>query len=72
MAAMGILGEYKGSQAREVVMTLEQYEEAKNQVVDRDAMTQSQTSYENVDGGNVLIPSTPFAFLTRSRLMSWP
>jgi len=27
MASLGILGEYKGSQAREVMMTLEQYEE---------------------------------------------
>jgi hypothetical protein len=27
MAAIGVLGEYKGSQAREVIMTLEEYEE---------------------------------------------
>jgi hypothetical protein len=27
MAAAGILGEYKGSQAREVLMTLEEYEQ---------------------------------------------
>jgi len=31
MAAMGVLGEYKGSQAREVTMTLEEYEEICNQ-----------------------------------------
>jgi S-DNA-T family DNA segregation ATPase FtsK/SpoIIIE len=27
MAALGILGEYKGSQAREVIVTLEEYED---------------------------------------------
>ncbi len=27
MASMGVLGEYKGSQAREVMMTLEEYEQ---------------------------------------------
>jgi hypothetical protein len=31
MAAMGILGEYKGSQAREIIMTLEEYEELRKQ-----------------------------------------
>ena len=32
MAAAGILGEYKGSQAREVLMTLEDYEEMRQQM----------------------------------------
>ncbi len=32
MAAAGILGEYKGSQAREVLMTLEEYEAIRNQM----------------------------------------
>jgi len=32
MAASGILGEYKGSQAREVMMTLEEYERLKQQM----------------------------------------
>jgi S-DNA-T family DNA segregation ATPase FtsK/SpoIIIE len=32
MAAMGILGEYKGSQAREVVMTAEEYEQVRDQM----------------------------------------
>jgi len=32
MAAAGILGEYKGSQAREVTMTLKEYERAKKQM----------------------------------------
>jgi S-DNA-T family DNA segregation ATPase FtsK/SpoIIIE len=32
MAASGILGEYKGSQAREVTMTLEEYERLKEQM----------------------------------------
>jgi S-DNA-T family DNA segregation ATPase FtsK/SpoIIIE len=31
MAAMGVLGEYKGSQAREVVMTAEEYERIRDQ-----------------------------------------
>jgi DNA segregation ATPase FtsK/SpoIIIE, S-DNA-T family len=31
MAAMGILGEYKGSQAREVLITVEEYEQTKQQ-----------------------------------------
>ena len=31
MAAAGILGEYKGSQAREVVMTMEEYEAMRKQ-----------------------------------------
>ena len=32
MAAVGVLGEYKGSQAREVVMTLEEYEHVREQL----------------------------------------
>jgi len=32
MAAAGILGEYKGSQAREVLMTLEEYEQVREQM----------------------------------------
>ncbi len=32
MAAMGVLGEYKGSQAREVVMTAEEYERIRDQM----------------------------------------
>ncbi|MHC4740165.1 MAG: DNA translocase FtsK, partial [Planctomycetota bacterium] len=36
MAASGILGEYKGSQAREVVMTLNEYEQIREQM-ERDA-----------------------------------
>jgi S-DNA-T family DNA segregation ATPase FtsK/SpoIIIE len=34
MAAAGILGEYKGSQAREVLMTLEEYEAIRSQMTD--------------------------------------
>jgi len=34
MAAAGILGEYKGSQAREVLMTLEEYEAIRSQMSD--------------------------------------
>jgi S-DNA-T family DNA segregation ATPase FtsK/SpoIIIE len=32
MAAAGVLGEYKGSQAREVLMTLEEYEQVRSQM----------------------------------------
>jgi hypothetical protein len=32
MASSGILGEYKGSQAREVMMTLEEYENIRDQM----------------------------------------
>ncbi|UCE99099.1 MAG: hypothetical protein JSV82_07935, partial [Planctomycetota bacterium] len=32
MAAMGILGEYKGSQAREVIMTLKEYEKIRDRM----------------------------------------
>jgi len=32
MAAVGVLGEYKGSQAREVIMTLEEYERVREQL----------------------------------------
>ena len=31
MAASGILGEYKGSQAREVMMTIKEYEQIRKQ-----------------------------------------
>jgi hypothetical protein len=33
----------------------------RHQVINRDAMTQTQTTYENVDGVNLAIPSTPYA-----------
>ncbi|MCE5185957.1 MAG: DNA translocase FtsK [Planctomycetaceae bacterium] len=50
MAASGILGEYKGSQAREVVMTLEEYEAMKkNMIQDQVAgyadLTQNSENY---------------------------
>jgi hypothetical protein len=37
MAASGILGEYKGSQAREVLVTLEEYEQLREQQVNANA-----------------------------------
>jgi S-DNA-T family DNA segregation ATPase FtsK/SpoIIIE len=43
MAASGILGEYKGSQAREVTMTLEEYERIREQM-DADA----EAGYEDL------------------------
>jgi len=44
MAGAGILGEYKGSQAREVIMTLEEYERLREQM-ERDA----DAVYEDAD-----------------------
>jgi len=43
MAASGILGEYKGSQAREVMMTLDEYERIREQM-DADA----EAGYEDL------------------------
>jgi S-DNA-T family DNA segregation ATPase FtsK/SpoIIIE len=60
MAAVGVLGEYKGSQAREVVMTLEQYEEAKNRLEGgscggedqpAEGLSEGQSSYVAVESG---------------------
>ncbi|HOQ05342.1 MAG TPA: DNA translocase FtsK 4TM domain-containing protein [Anaerohalosphaeraceae bacterium] len=45
MAAAGILGEYKGSQAREVMMTLEEYEEMK-----RNQLPEEVAQYEDLSG----------------------
>ncbi len=45
MAAAGILGEYKGSQAREVTMTLEEYEEMK-----RNQLPEEVAQYEDLSG----------------------
>ncbi len=42
MAAAGILGEYKGSQAREVMMTLEEYENIREQMEREEAMEESE------------------------------
>jgi S-DNA-T family DNA segregation ATPase FtsK/SpoIIIE len=62
MAASGILGEYKGSQAREVMMTLEEYErlrermeaEAKQEAVEADSsepayVSEGQREYVSTD-----------------------
>jgi S-DNA-T family DNA segregation ATPase FtsK/SpoIIIE len=43
MAGVGVLGEYKGSQAREVMMTLEQYEEL------RESMRAEAAGYEEAE-----------------------
>ncbi len=43
MAAAGILGEYKGSQAREVMMTLEEYENIRRQMEAEQAMEDSES-----------------------------
>ena len=46
MAASGVLGEYKGSQAREVLMTIEEYERFREQMV---SQTNNSESEENHD-----------------------
>jgi len=46
MAAMGVLGEYKGSQAREVIMTLEEYEDIRKQ------QALAETEQEQTDSSN--------------------
>jgi S-DNA-T family DNA segregation ATPase FtsK/SpoIIIE len=43
MAAAGILGEYKGSQAREVMMTLEEYERVREQMEKEQELEESQS-----------------------------
>jgi S-DNA-T family DNA segregation ATPase FtsK/SpoIIIE len=43
MAASGILGEYKGSQAREVMMTLEEYERIREQMEAEEAMEEQES-----------------------------
>jgi S-DNA-T family DNA segregation ATPase FtsK/SpoIIIE len=51
MAGAGILGEYKGSQAREITMTLEEYErvrkqmEAESQPVESESQNSSEPAY---------------------------
>ena len=42
MAGAGILGEYKGSQAREVMMTLEEYENIREQMEREEAMEEPE------------------------------
>ena len=43
MAGAGILGEYKGSQAREVMMTLEEYENIRRQMEVEEAMEEQES-----------------------------
>jgi S-DNA-T family DNA segregation ATPase FtsK/SpoIIIE len=43
MAASGILGEYKGSQAREVMMTLEEYERVREQMAREQELEESES-----------------------------
>ncbi len=43
MAAAGILGEYKGSQAREVMMTLEEYERVREQMESEEAQEKAES-----------------------------
>ena len=43
MAGAGILGEYKGSQAREIMMTLEEYEDVREQMEREEDMEESQS-----------------------------
>jgi len=59
MAAAGILGDYKGSQAREVLMTLEEYEQFRAQ----QAGAEAEPSLTEVTGvaGEEKIPETAYA-----------
>jgi S-DNA-T family DNA segregation ATPase FtsK/SpoIIIE len=43
MAGAGILGEYKGSQAREITMTLEEYERVREQMEREEEMEESES-----------------------------
>ncbi|MBN2137098.1 MAG: DNA translocase FtsK 4TM domain-containing protein [Sedimentisphaerales bacterium] len=54
MAGSGILGEYKGSQAREVVVTLEEYERIREQMEGDEA---KEEYYEEDDSGNADEPA---------------
>jgi S-DNA-T family DNA segregation ATPase FtsK/SpoIIIE len=51
MAAIGVLGEYKGSQAREVIMTLEEYEQMKEQA--EKESSEEDTSGEKKEPGYI-------------------
>jgi S-DNA-T family DNA segregation ATPase FtsK/SpoIIIE len=51
MAASGILGEYKGSQAREVMMTLKEYEQMRKQADEEAAIHQDVVSTAEADRG---------------------
>ncbi len=61
MAGAGILGEYKGSQAREVMMTLEEYEDLRQQQMN--AETQPNLPGIPADSGNgeEKVPETAYA-----------
>jgi len=49
MAAAGILGEYKGSQAREVMMTAEEYERIREQMeAEEEGSDEGEESPESV------------------------
>jgi len=51
MAASGILGEYKGSQAREVVITLEEYERIRERM-EAEAAEEEEEEKSVVEGGS--------------------
>jgi len=51
MAGSGILGEYKGSQAREVVMTVEEWEAVRDSGYDEEDEEVEEEAYEEEDSG---------------------
>lgn len=53
MAAMGLLGEYKGSQAREVVMTLEEYEAMRKNMIHDQVAGYSDLTQEAADSDEI-------------------
>jgi S-DNA-T family DNA segregation ATPase FtsK/SpoIIIE len=57
MAGAGILGEYKGSQAREVMMTLEEYEDLRAQ----QASAEPEPSFAETPAADEHVPETAYA-----------
>jgi DNA segregation ATPase FtsK/SpoIIIE-like protein len=57
MAGAGILGEYKGSQAREVLMTLEEYEAFREQQIS----SQPEPSLADVAADDEKVPERAYA-----------
>jgi len=51
MAAVGVLGEYKGSQAREVIMTVEEYEHVREQLEAAAEATLANSAEAGYEGG---------------------
>jgi len=64
MAVAGILGEYKGSQAREVTMTLDDYEEMK-----RNQLPEEVARYEDLSSRHEENENTEEEYLTQTEIL---